>query len=252
MYNIARYVGIELEICEKWHTYDKPSKGHYWYKKYDGSVSSDDFGGYGAEFVFDKPLIGKDVVESVTNICHWFKARQYSSSLMVKRNTYAMIPEHYFMTATDVNAGFHLHLDYRGVSDAAALNFADVAYTIQPNIIKTVHRSRQDNGYCVLYDNYPSHDYIYNNRCWEDCSRYNWINITNLRHREERTIEIRLHEGTTDKDKILTWCEFWTVLANLCDNNRVTPEFVRSVGFKGLLERMKLSPKTRERFALCV
>lgn len=253
MYNIARYVGIELEVCERWQNDDYPPKHQYWQKKFDGSVYSHDFGGSGREFVFLKPMRGNDVIDAVSNICHWLNLHRKDRNV-AKCRPYSMIPQHYYVTTEDCGAGFHLHLDYRGMSDSVVLNFADVAHLIFDNVLRTVDESRKDNRYCLGYDTLPSVMY----RNWYSNSlpafdRYHAINVSNIEPNSSKsTVEIRLHEGTMDRDKILTWVEFWATLANLCDNNRVTPKFVREKGFKGLLNRMKLSHKTRERFLLCV
>lgn len=245
-YRINRRVGIELEVAESYHSEEMPPKPKYWNKKGDGSVY-----GIGAEFVFQKPLSGKDVVDAVSNICFWFKHRTESSP-----KPYKTIPRRscWFRTE-DVNNGFHLHLDYNGVSDEKALNLLDCSHLIYQNIIKTVAESRKRNSYCEEYDRLPSQEIplLGNRRHFGRITRYKFINAVNLQYAHgKRTIEIRLHEGTGDKDKILTWTEFWVTLANLCDNGRVTRNFVLAGGFAGLLNRMNLSDKTRERFEKCV
>lgn len=251
-YNIARKVGIELEVAESERTRAMPPKDKYWLKKGDGSIS-----GIGAEFVFKEPLAGNDVVDAVNNICFWFKHRTPKNPKPYPKKDWpaAGIRNCWFRTE-HVNNGFHLHIDYNGVDDEQTMNFLDCGHFLYENIIKTVDRSRRGNGYCLPYDRLPSQMIrLYGNgsRNFLSVSRYMFLNPTNLYNRDgKRTIEVRLHEGTGDKDKILTWTEFWVTLANLCDNKRITPKFIHDVGFAGVLDRMTLSEKTKERFLKCV
>ena len=123
-YNIARKVGIELEVAESHRTAALPPKDKYWCKKGDCSIR-----GIGAEFIFQRPLAGNDVVDAVNNICFWFKHRtEKNPKPYTKKELPSLGQRNCWFKTENVNNGFHLHIDYNGVSDVRAMNFLDCGH----------------------------------------------------------------------------------------------------------------------------
>ena len=75
------------------------------------------------------------------------------------------------------------------------------------------------------------------------CSSRNWVDLGAMQRRG--SIEIRLHEGTLDRNKILTWAEFWSELSLWSDANYKIAACRESA--KRIFEELNLSDKTRER-----
>lgn len=94
----------------------------------------------------------------------------------------------------NTSCGLHVHLDCRDIVDnTRALNLrATRLVNALPVLINMVPSSRRHNTYCQYGKN------KLNSR-----GRYYMINMTSFeRH---KTIEVRLHSGTTDYDKIINW-----------------------------------------------
>lgn len=266
MYRINRYVGIELEVEEMfykrlpngevvcWET--MPKKSQYWQKKCDGSVGGS-YGHYGegVEYVFSKPMRGREVVDAVSNICSYFHYLENLGALY----------------STAVNNGFHLHLDYRNKPTILGINLCETAHVLYREIVRTVAEWRTRVRYCVQYSTTPLDTYqYYKNTLYSEppaymrnleeraksrqvairFPKYMWISPMNLGCHD--TVEIRLHHGTSDRDEILTWAEFWSEFANLSDSGKFTVDMAKKDGLAGLLRRMTISDKTRERFTQCV
>jgi len=118
--------------------------------------------------------------------------------------------------------GFHLHLDTEEFSGAQLASVIE-AYLTHANTWRSfVSRSRRSNSFCGAVD--PPCD-LSRIMCGDKvstdkdhvkaqsgyCDRYKWMNVASLR--SHNTIEIRLHSGTLDSDKVCNWIKahlaFW-------------------------------------------
>lgn len=234
MYNINRLVGIEME-CSEEDKNDTLPKGLFWRKSEDESVDY-----FGAEYKFIRPLHGNDVVESVDQL----------------------VEHMHFMNAKvkNVDAGFHLHLNFGNQTPDDAINFIDAVSGLYPILLQHVSKERHNNQYCARYrtkitgtdTKFKPSQYI--KHCWPgiDSSRlfmwdrYYWIHPYNMAG-HKKTVEIRLHHSTKKRDKILTWVELWSQLADSFQQNKFT-EINSQEEFNNLLSNMEISDKTRERF----
>lgn len=251
-YQITRNVGVEIEAAYCNSLFEMPAHLHEkWRLKSDGSVYSDRFYA-GHEYVFRGPISGETVVTAINDICDYFE-----TEIMNDR-----------MDMYDAGNGFHLHIDYseKGLEDG--LNFCETAFYLKDSILKVVDESRYDNEYCyflnesfkdIVERNKQELNRLYsNNRLFLEAlkciGRDMWISPTNLvynfQSKTMKTVEIRLHEGTANRTKILTWIEFWSNLANFCDDKIITDDKVKEGGMPFVLDKMSgvLSPETISRF----
>lgn len=87
--------------------------------------------------------------------------------------------------------GLHVHLDQQGKSTGESLSIGKRIGKFLPILSRLVPSSRRRNNYCKL------------SVSGLDGSRYHAVNMTSLS--KHRTIEVRLHSGTTDARKIESW-----------------------------------------------
>lgn len=178
-------LGLELEIIDYERT-DTRFEGSTWSKKYDGSLSSG-----GIEYV-SLPISGENVITQVKGLCAAIKTASGK---------------------VDRSCGFHVHADFSNQSYDSLVRLYKVCDAIYP-VMTTIFPRRVRSQYCMPFNEdtanmqrvgtYSSmRNYIY--------SRYHWVNF--LAFGCHRTVENRLHPGTTSAKKILTWSEFW---AKLC------------------------------------
>lgn len=98
------------------------------------------------------------------------------------------ILNNYFNATVDTSCGLHIHLDRREFSYAENINTAYVFEKFLEPLSKLVPNSRIDNTYCKL-------------QAADD--KYSAINMDTLDNKN--TLEIRLHSGSTNYDKIKNW-----------------------------------------------
>jgi hypothetical protein len=94
------------------------------------------------------------------------------------------------------SSGMHLHLDCRHMNDTKAEQVGERLLRALPLLAAMQHPLRRENSYCKMTKN---------NITDSRDSRYCAINMYSMR--ERRTIEIRLHSGTTSADKIIHWAK---------------------------------------------
>lgn len=219
-----RKIGLEIEVSEDNYYATKPAL--FWHKGVDGSVLR-----CGREYKFLQPLQNVNFIKAVDMLCQHFNE---NTSKIKFRN---------------VNAGFHIHIDYKDKFDKA-LKFADLAYCLEDWMFNTVNKERQQNSYCIRLGEPPSEYYNkllsqYTTRHQALCNmRRKWIHVASMA--KHGSVEIRLHHSTNDKMEILTWCEFWTSLAELSDNS---DNFVIPEDKEQLLQMMNLTEPTYNRFS---
>ena len=98
------------------------------------------------------------------------------------------------------SCGLHVHLDCRKYTEPEVIEQAKkFGYTLDV-LERLVPKSRRDNNYCKLEVGTPSGD------------RYKAINLAS--YRERQTIEVRLHSGTTDFNKIINWARLMHGILN--------------------------------------
>jgi hypothetical protein len=173
-----RAFGVELETSKK---LECPTG---WKWKYDGSVN-------GLEYL-SGPCLGKEGVKKITDGC---------KSLSDPKES------------VNQACGFHIHLNARDISETQLANFMRFCHKYQGNILGFVAKSRHNGDYCRLL---PSEladitggsiaDWSNNN------GRYFIVNSSSYYRRG--TIEIRVHQGTTNHKKVLNWAELWLKLLN--------------------------------------
>lgn len=253
-YNISRYVGVELEVAENTSAYiENPPEElcRNWYVKEDGSVGNCDYD-YGIEYVFSQKLTGDVVVEEINRICDYFERRKNAGEMETSR----------------VNNGFHLHLDYTDRSKEQVFNLCHISDILTDSFFEIVSSSRIGNSYCrrfsrgsfkgdfnATYENYTGKSAFaqalvnISRQCWISPFRYAEHLMYGPYGGSKETIEIRLHQGTSDREEILTWIEFWANFANHCDEGNITEEDAK-LGMSAVIKKLSgcISDKTAERF----
>lgn len=171
-----RKFGVELEIsgCRN-HSglRDKTPFG----VKYDGSLSG------GKEFV-SPVLQGDEGLDAIANLCAYAREHDWT---------------------VDSSCGYHLHIDCSDLNDEQKVAVA-VGYAATEKLwARFVSKRRATNNYCgplpyraITIKNLSFHGILDMTH-----TRYLWINWQSYdRH---KTLEIRLHSGTVNYDKIANW-----------------------------------------------
>jgi hypothetical protein len=109
---------------------------------------------------------GKD--ESLKVLCAWLKYRGAN---------------------VDTTCGLHVHLDCTGKDDTQVLRVEESFVRSLPHLVNMIPSSRRNNTYCKYGKSHSD--------------RYHMINCTSLK--KHKTIEIRMHSGTTCYTKISNW-----------------------------------------------
>lgn len=148
-----------------------------WKWKTDGSIS-------GLEYL-SGPVLGKDAVNLIKKGC------QFLSS-----------PKEYI----DYSCGYHIHLNARDLSERQVATFMRFCYLYQGDILGFVSSNRHRNSYtAILSDDFK--DVTDVNHLINEYDRYLMVNCEP--YYETGSIEIRIHQGTTDHEKVLRWAELW-------------------------------------------
>jgi hypothetical protein len=194
----SRRYGLELETsdCPNYTDYSGP-----WGAKHDGSIS-------GMEF-YSAILEGDDGLASIEDLCEF-----------ASRNNWSV----------DRSCGYHLHLDMTSENDDQLFAIAYAYRSYQGLFNKYVGESRWNNSYCPnahisCAEIALSHaDGDFNAFCNRD-SR-NWINFR--AYYSHTTFEVRLHEGTLNAQKIISWVKMHTHFA----------DWASKTGFEGVREKL--------------
>lgn len=117
-----------------------------------------------------------------------FKTLKKALTILKKHNAYV-----------NEDCGLHVHLDMRHRNaDLVYENFIQ----IQPLLFGLVAKNRADNTYCKPSSTMPK----------KDLDRYSAINFESMK--KFKTIEIRLHQGSTNYKKITNWLKLLFNVAN--------------------------------------
>ena len=125
------------------------------------------------------------------------------------------------------SCGLHVHLDCRKYNEDQVRTLGRKFHHALGTMAKLVPKSRRDNNYCKLEVGRI------------DDERYKAVNLS--AYKEHKTIEIRLHSGTTDFIKIRNWALLMHLILN--SNLEVFPRTV-----KGLTERVGASQELTNYF----
>ncbi len=130
----------------------------------------------------------------------------------------------------DSACGYHLHMNARDLSEKQIANFLRTAYLFQDDIFRMMPAGRRNNRYAIKlgsqYENvdestlesviYPISGVSADDRAYQisrfkrekyNQARYAWLNTHSYYYRG--TMEVRLHDGTTNAEKVLNWTELW-------------------------------------------
>ncbi len=171
-----RHYGLELESAD--------CKGYMglgldgWGAKYDASVTGKEF--YSAIFRGDRGL------RSIRRLCDFAKDNDWT---------------------VDYNCGYHLHLNMRH-EELDSLKAIAMAYYHTREVWQGMAPGRVTNSYCNhLNDHHKMAEHVDTEQEWSNyvlgSCRCNWVNWVAYNH--HKSLEIRLHAGTFDADKICNW-----------------------------------------------
>lgn len=200
--------GIELECCIPYQTYDAfrqandSSQGAVTLFAFgsDGSIRTESKG-LAHEIRASRPLNYTELVSQVTRL----------GAECEKAGVYV-----------NVSCGYHLHISTEKFFNQFYLKrFIRTWIAIEDVLVSTQPASRMNNGYCQRYliqylDNVAS-NFTYSkskNKLVRDLAskqRRNALNLTALS--KHGSIEIRLHAGTTNAEKIINWARLITTIA---------------------------------------
>lgn len=150
--------------------------------KYDGSLSS------GKEFV-SPVLQGDEGLNAVANLCAYGRDNDWT---------------------VDSSCGYHVHIDCSNLNDAQLAAVA-VGYAATADVwARFVSKKRAGNTYCdrlpYTAEDIRGRGFRYVLDMTQD--RYHWLNWQ--AYSRHQTVEIRLHSGTTNYEKIANWVKIHT------------------------------------------
>lgn len=167
--------GVELEISEANAYQDLDGKTAFGCKS-DCSVHGD-----GREFV-SPVLSGDEGLETVENLLAYAAANRWRA---------------------DASCGYHLHLGMQNYSNAQQRNLY-LAYKLTEKVWRSlVAEQRGRNSYCQRIPHNAGTIRASSDIYSLICDRYEWINISALE--SHTTFEVRLHQGTVDRDEVINW-----------------------------------------------
>lgn len=193
-------IGLEIELENIQHGFGEHVP--YWSIEGDGSLKY-----AGAEFVFKKPLRGSKIVKALLHLKKFF-------------NQQGLEPD------ASCRTSVHTHVDCTDLNTHQVGLFALALVCFEPILFKMASTLREDNPYCVPIGGGIRHNDAINNliknqgypaerdnirnhlgRCLRKIAeidgRYSSINLMSLL--KFGTIEIRILQGTYDKQEIVEW-----------------------------------------------
>lgn len=215
-YRFNKLIGIELEVEGlneiKNGSLTIPTEiTKSWNLKQDGSLTESG----GIEFTTCR-LSGNAIKEEVERLTTWLNEK-----------TNATISK---------NCGYHLHINCKDITDTQVRQVFLVYNQIMPYLRLMVSPSRRNNEYCsqIYFEDAILDDT--NVKRYSDSKfttdRYRDLNLCSLQ--KYGTIEIRLHQGTINAEKILNW-----VKINLEIYNYATKiDIKRAINFKGSIKSL--------------
>lgn len=171
-----RRFGVELEIsgCSK----HSGLRGQTPFGvKYDGSLSS------GKEFV-SPVLQGDEGLAAVENLCNYARSNDWT---------------------VDSSCGYHVHIDCGDLRDEQLFSVG-LGYAFTADVwARFVANKRSQNRYCapLPYTAESMRNWCFQDILYQTPDRYYWLNWK--AYERHRTVEIRLHSGTTNYDKVANW-----------------------------------------------
>ncbi len=181
-----QYVGLELEVINYPPNEKLKINDDMWIQKDDGSLSAT-----GKELCLTLPLLNKHIKNEVTKLV-----------TILKENNIKI----------DLTCGYHIHLDCSQYSELDIKNFVCYCINVQDSIFSLVSKSRRQNRFCMKIPKFSQDNntlsLYYRNTL--HCERYHWLNLRSYFSR--KSIEIRLHQGTTDFNEIVNWSMLWSYL----------------------------------------
>jgi len=205
-----------------------------------GWVATDD-GSIGGYEYLTGPIVGNDALERIRRGCDYF-------------NDYA---EDENVDVVDYRCGLHLHINALDKSEIELIRFCHMAMKYEDDFFSLVPQSRVDtprsSQYCKplpqRYNNiffYKTlrdavYDYNFNKKSISKyySERYYWVNMHSYFYRG--TVEIRLHSGTANKNKIINWVELWLRFFDYACENKYT-----GIPFFEMLQAAKVQDSTIE------
>lgn len=204
--------------------------------------------------VDDDSSISADIGDS-----YEFKLHPSSGDALVDR--VELVTEKLLDSGFKVNAscGLHVHIDFRDLKNKPVklsrsmltfYAFEDILFSMLPN-------SRWNSSYCLpLFKNHNDKTIKarkleklgqgwYKNKSWLsrttsrwDGSRYNGINLHSVFHRG--SLEIRLHSGTLDSEKILNWIYILLAIKNWADKDYDSEVIGKAITMKTNKKKLEL------------
>lgn len=171
-----RKFGVELEISSCARHAGLRGKTPFGVK-YDGSLSS------GKEFV--SPILqGDEGLAAVDNLCAYGKEHDWT---------------------VDSSCGYHVHVDCGDLNDSQLKSVA-VGYALTADLwARFVTKKRAQNRYCepLPYSSGDLRNWSFRDILDSTEDRYHWLNWH--AYNRHKTVEVRLHSGTTNADKVNNW-----------------------------------------------
>lgn len=189
------YVGIELEFISKLNVealevlFAEADLEEYCQLKEDGSIDESDDYPYAHEVCI---LVKESQVSRIVNkVCAVLKPHSKVNS----------------------SCGMHVHLDMRNRNKTLAF---DKLYSAQKLLFSMVPASRLHSSYCDFIQGYDYEEFNIH-----PVTENRYVGINTRAYRDHKTIEIRMHSGSLDAEKIINWV---TLLRKIVNNTDLVPK----------------------------
>lgn len=213
------HIGVEVELEKAYglatHIMKDPETP--WEVKGDGSLRDD-----GYEFVFKKPLAGKDVEQAID---------QLSDAII----------EH--PVSSTVNCSTHVHLDFTKNTLDELFNFIFTYMLVEDTLAEYCGEWRKDNLYCLTFSNAENLVTVVSNmyhdrslkpllRYGENMLKYSALNMFTLYR--FGTLEVRLAKGLSTKEDLYKWINMVYCIRKYADTVDNPMDLLVDVSRKGV------------------
>lgn len=201
--SIKRYIGVEIEVLGI-SGIENVNKLNKWANKWnasivhDGSISST----YGFE-IRTSPAKGSKLVQQIKEVCDILKAGK---------------------ARVDKSCGLHVHVDCRDFKRKDPSDFQKLSFVwakLESKMFSLVSTGRRDNNYCKPWGNdfWPSSIRKVKSFDYRPNSRYMSLNLESFH--AHKTVENRMHQGTINPKKILTWAAINSKIVDFAKKNSI-------------------------------
>lgn len=199
--SIKRYIGVEIEVLGI-SGIENVNKLHKWAKKWNASITDD--GSIASDYGFEirtSPAKGSKLIQQIKEVCNILRMGK---------------------ARVDESCGLHVHVDARDFENLDSPHFKKLSFVwakIEPAMFRLVSSKRRNSEYCEPWFVYPQRPKKVNDLNYSSNSRYKSLNLKAFEY--HKTVENRMHQGTINPKKILTWAAINSKIVDFAKKNSI-------------------------------